>query len=252
MSNLGKGLLIFALVGALAAGVVGYLLSQKLDQTKSDLDAANTKAAGLSKQLGKAQSDLKDAQEAQKVAEQKASDDDAKITDLNNQLTEAQKKATDAQAAADSAKNDLATATQKLNDINTQLAGQTPQQMKDAVAQAQKDAADAQAQQKVLQDSLDQSNQKVKDLIADINNASKKIEPPGVSGKVTFVDRTWNFVVLDVGLDAGVVPNGELIVYRGKTFLGKVRVTRADPGDAVAEILPDNKGEIEVGDAVLN
>jgi len=48
------------------------------------------------------------------------------------------------------------------------------------------------------------------------------------------------------------VPNGELIVYRGKTFLGKIRVTRADPGDSVAEILPDIKGNIQVGDRVLN
>jgi hypothetical protein len=105
---------------------------------------------------------------------------------------------------------------------------------------------------KIVQDLEQQDKQKIQDLMADINNENKKVEPPGVSGKVTFVDRTWNFVVLDVGLDAGVVPNGELIVYRGKTFLGKIRVTRADPNDSVAEILPDIKGNIQVGDAVLN
>ncbi len=103
-----------------------------------------------------------------------------------------------------------------------------------------------------MQDNLDQANQKIKQLIVDINNSKNKFIPPGVSGKVTFVDNTWNFVVLDVGLDAGVVPNGELIVYRGKKFLGKLRVTRADPNDSVAEILPDLKGNIQVGDAVLN
>ena len=75
---------------------------------------------------------------------------------------------------------------------------------------------------------------------------------PGVSGKVTFVDNTWNFVVLDVGLANGVVPNGELIVYRGRSFLGKVKVTKVDPNDAVAEILPDTKGVIQIGDSVLN
>ena len=47
-------------------------------------------------------------------------------------------------------------------------------------------------------------------------------------------------------------PNGELIVYRGQNFLGKVRVTKADPNDSVAEILPDIKGDIQVGDDVLN
>jgi hypothetical protein len=59
-------------------------------------------------------------------------------------------------------------------------------------------------------------------------------------------------VILNVGLSNGVVPNGELIVYRGRTFLGKVRITKADQNDSVAEILPDIKGNIQIGDAVLN
>jgi hypothetical protein len=252
MSNLGKGLLFFALVGAIAAGVMGYLVTGKWNETKADLTTANGHVTTLTGQLKTAQNDLKTAQDAQKVAEQKASDDDTKITDLNNQLTTAQKDATDAKAALDGAKKEAADAKQQFDTLTASLGGKTPADFQKSVDDATKQAADAVAQQKVLQDGLDQANQKVKDLIADINEEKNKTEPPGVSGKVTFVDRTWNFVVLDVGLDAGVVPNGELIVYRGKTFLGKVRVTRADPNDAVAEILPDVKGQIQVGDAVLN
>jgi ABC-type Na+ efflux pump permease subunit len=252
MSNLGKGLLFFALVGAIAAGVMGYLVTGKWNETKADLVTANGHVTTLTGQLKTAQNDLKTAQDAQKVAEQKASDDDAKITGLNNDLTTAQKDAADAKGALDAAKKDAADAKAQVAQMTSDLGGRTVQQYKDDVTTAQKNAADAQAQQKVLQDGLDQANQKIKDLIVDINNEKTHTLPPGVSGKVTFVDRTWNFVVLDVGLDAGVVPNGELIVYRGKTFLGKVRVTRADPNDAVAEILPDIKGQIQVGDAVLN
>ncbi len=252
MSKLGKGLLIFALLGAIAAGVAGYLLTGKYREAKSDRDAANTKAQQLTTQLKTAQTDLKTAQDAQKAAEDKATTDDSKITDLNNQLTQAQKDAADAKSALDGAKKDASDAKAQVAQMTADLGGKTVQQYKDDVAAAEKNAADAQAQQKVLQDSLDQSNQRVKDLLVAINNEGKKTEPPGVSGKVTFVDRTWNFVVLDVGIDAGVVPNGELIVYRGHQFLGKVRVTRADPSDSVAEILPDIKGQIQVGDAVLN
>jgi hypothetical protein len=76
--------------------------------------------------------------------------------------------------------------------------------------------------------------------------------PPGISGKITFVNRAWNFVVLNVGLSNGVVPNGELIVYRGRNFLGKIKVTSAEDSTAVADILPDAKADIQVGDDVLN
>ncbi len=252
MSSIGKILLIVALLGAIAAGVMGYLVNVKWGETKADLSTANGKVTTLTGQLKTAQTDLKTAQDAQKAAEDKATADESKISDLNNQLTTATKDATDAKAALDTAKADAATANKSLADLQAKLNGKSVDDYMKDVADAQKQRDDAVAQQKVLQDSVDQSNQKIKDLMADINAEHNKTEPPGVSGKVTFVDRTWNFVVLDVGLDAGVVPNGELIVYRGKTFLGKVRITRADPNDAVAEILPDVKGQIQVGDAVLN
>ncbi len=252
MSSLGKGLLIFALVGALAAGVMAYLVSQQYTGAKTDLAGAQQKAQIAIKQLAKAQDDTKTAQAAQKDAEDKATTDEGKLTDLTTTLTQAQKDRDDAKAAASKAQDDLTAAQQKLNDLTTSLGGQTPDQWKATIAQDQKDRDDAQSQLKVVQDQLQQSEDSVKKLTTEINASNQHLEPPGVSGKVTFVDRTWNFVVLDVGLDAGVVPNGELIVYRGKNFLGKIRVTRADPNDAVAEILPDVKGEIEVGDAVLN
>ena len=252
MSNLGKIFLWIALVGAIAAGVAGFLLMQAHDTVKQNLADSQQKEAAEEKALVTAKTQLTDAQAAQKAAEQKATDDDSKITDLNNQLTTAQSDAANAKAALGKAQDDTKAAQAKVDQMTSDLGGKTVQQYKDDVAAAQKDRDDAVAQQKILQDSLQQANQKVADMVDAINRSKTATNKPGVSGKVTFVDRTWNFVVLDVGLDAGVVPNGELIVYRNNKFLGKVRVTRADPGDSVAEILPDLKGNIQVGDAVLN
>jgi len=252
MSKLGKIFLFLAFAGALAAAVAGYLLIEARGVDQSNLATAQQKAAAEEKAVVQAKSQVQEAQTAEKTAEQKASDDDSKITDLNNQLTTAQKDAADAHAAVKQAQDDAKAAADKLADITTKMGGKTPDDFQKEVDDATKNAADAQSQLKIVQDQAQQDEQKIKDLMADINMEGQKKEPPGVSGKVTFVDRTWNFVVLDVGLDAGVVPNGELIVYRGKTFLGKIRVTRADPNDSVAEILPDIKGNIQVGDAVLN
>jgi cell shape-determining protein MreC len=135
--------------------------------------------------------------------------------------------------------------------ITKTLNGKTADEIVAAEAKAESDLSAAQAEQKIIQDQLQASQQQVADL-TDAINRSKTGQMPGVSGKVTFVDYAWNFVILDVGLSAGVVPNGELIVYRDKAFLGKVRVTKVDPNDSVAEILPDIQGRIQVGDKVLN
>ena len=175
----------------------------------------------------------------------------SKIDDLNTQLTATQKQTADNAASLQTA-NDAAKAAQdKLDAINKTLNGKSPQDLVDAAAKAQSDLAAAQAEQKILQDQLQASQSQIADLTDAINRA-KTGQMPGVSGKVTFVDHAWNFVILDVGLSNGVVPNGELIVYRGRTFLGKIKVTKVDPNDAVAEILPDIKGDIQIGDSVLN
>ena len=103
-----------------------------------------------------------------------------------------------------------------------------------------------------MQDQLQAAVKQAEDYKAEINKATVGTIPPGVTGKVTFVNRTWNFVVLNVGLSNGVVPNGELVVYRGRDFLGKVKVTSAEDNTAVADILPGAKADIQVGDDVIN
>ena len=119
-------------------------------------------------------------------------------------------------------------------------------------AKAESDLATAQSEQKILADSLQSTQQQVADLKDEINRKKTGLMPPGISGRVTFVNRTWNFVVLDVGLSNGIVPNGELIVYRNNSFLGKVKVTSAEANTSVADIEPSVKGDIQTGDYVLN
>jgi cell shape-determining protein MreC len=184
-------------------------------------------------------------------SDKQLADATSKISDLNTQLTTAQQQAKDAATALQTANDAAKTAKDALDAINQKLNGETPDQYIADKQKAESDLAAAQAEQKILQDSLQSTQQQVADL-TDAINRSKTGQMPGVSGKITFVDHAWNFVILNVGLSNGVVPNGELIVYRGRTFLGKVRVTKVDPNDAVAEILPDIKGDIQIGDSVLN
>jgi len=247
MSPLGKILLIVAFIGAIAAAIAGGLLinQRKADaQTLADTVTAKTAAESAQK---KAQADA-----AATDASTKLTTANGKIDDLNTQLTTATKNLADAQSAATTATAAAKDASDKLAAFNTTLGGQTPDQLVADKKKAQDDLAAAQAEQKIIQDQLQQEQNQVVSLQDSLNRQKTGSMPPGISGKVTFVDHAWNFVILDVGQSAGVVPNGELIIYRGHNFLGKVRVTKVDPNDAVAEILPDVKGDIQIGDAVLN
>jgi hypothetical protein len=252
MSQLGKYLLYFALAGAVVAALMGGLvIKQRWDDTAT---LKQTLADKTSAQQA-AKKDLADAQAAKSAQ----ADSDAKLTtatstisDLNTQLEAAKKQVSDATAATAAANDATKTAQDALDAIKKTLNGKTAEEIVAAEAKAESDLTAAQSEQKIMQDQLQASQTDVSTLRDALRRSATSTQPPGISGKVTFVDHPWNFVILDVGISAGVVPNGELIVYRGRTFLGKVRVTKVDPDDAVAEILPDVQGDIQIGDSVLN
>jgi hypothetical protein len=251
MSKLGKILLWVALAGALVAVAAGVALIFQYNGEKADLSHSQASEAADQQMIAKQKAENTQLATAKADSDKQLADATSKIDDLNTQLTTAQKAEDDAKTAVQTANDAAKAAKDALDAINQKLNGETPDQYIAEKQKAESDLAAAQAEQKILQDSLQSTQQQVADL-TDAINRSKTGKMPGVSGKVTFVDNAWNFVILNVGLSSGVVPNGELIVYRGHTFLGKVRVTRVDSNDAVAEILPDVKGEIQIGDSVLN
>jgi predicted RNase H-like nuclease (RuvC/YqgF family) len=252
MSQLGKILLYVALVGAFVAAGAGYMAYQKFGTDKSDLTTSQQEAQTAKSAAAKASQEAQAATQASEAAKTDLATAQSKVDDLNGKLTKAQQTQDDLTAAVAQAKDTATKAQADLQKINDSLGGQTAEQIKAAAQTAQDKLQADEAEQKILQDQLQQSQTLVDSLKKDINNAKVGFIPPGVSGKVTFVNRTWNFVVLNVGLSNGVVPNGELIVYRGKNFLGKVRVTSAEANTSVADILPDAKPNIQIGDDVLN
>lgn len=81
---------------------------------------------------------------------------------------------------------------------------------------------------------------------------SSKTPMPLLSGKVIETNPAWNFVILDVGRMHGVKVNGELIVHRGDTYVGKVRIVDVRQKVSIANVRRDwLVMPIEAGDLVF-
>ena len=251
MSQTGKILLYVALVGAAAAVVMGFLIVSQRSQDKAQLAQSQAQVLVETKAKQKAQAETDALTKAKADEDTELATQKSKVDELNGKLADAQKKQSDLEAAVTTSTDTAKKAQAELDRINTVLDGVKPEDMKANVAKLTDQVKADAAEQKILQDQLQAAVKQVEDLKLAINN-TKTATMPGVSGKVTFVNRTWNFVVLNVGLSNGVVPNGELIVYRGNGFLGKIKVTSAEDNSAVADILPGAKADIQVGDDVLH
>jgi len=252
MSSLGKILLIVAGVGAAVALVFGWLVIGKYNDTKTNLAQTATAEQVAVKNAATEKAAAEAAAQAQADAEKKLADSSTTVTTLTSQLADAKQKESDATDALTQAKAAADKATADLATLTASLKGHTADELLAATDKAQKDLQASLDEQKIMADNLQASEKQVADLKDAINRKATGTNLPGISGKVTWVNRTWNFVVLDVGLSNGVVPNGELIVYRKNSFLGKVKVTSVDSNSCVADIMPDVKGDIQVGDYVLN
>jgi hypothetical protein len=242
--------LIIAILAGLGAGVVSYLeVSDKipaLTKQRDDEHTAKVTALGdLSKtktELAKTKNDL--SQTKQDLADTQADRDKAVAR-------------ADAQGKrADELSDKLGKVTQERDEAQNSLAAYkatdlTPEQ----VFKLSKDLKTARAEVEVV------NGEKVVlfHTIARLTNElAKYIGPDNVvklrsdlHGKILVVDPKWDFVVLDVGEDQGVISAGELLVSRQGKLVAKVVVRSVEKNRSIANLVPGWKiGEMLEGDEV--
>ena len=242
--------LIIAIIAGLAAGVLSYiqatdkipaLINQRDEQKKAkDTEiAAHKKTTG---ELKKTASELKDTQTEladTKGERDKAVAEAAKKTkaaeDLNVRLTKITQERDDAQ-----------------NDLTAYKAtGLTP----DQVNKLNKTLKDANAQISAINSEkvvLLRSNTKLKNELDKLIGTEPFVKlRADLHGKILVVDPKWDFVVLDVGEDQGVITDGELLVSRSGKLVAKVIVRSVQRDRCIANIIPGWKiGDPIEGDEV--
>jgi septal ring factor EnvC (AmiA/AmiB activator) len=243
--------LLIAIVAGLTAGVLNFVkvkenitvLRTDLKTTQDNLASTKTDLNNTKSTLAKTESDLKrttqqlaaavaerdKAVKAEALAQQRAQ----KLTD---EMTDVRKKLDDAQAELAAYK----------------VAGMTPLEV-----------ANANKQIKELQNTLNALRAENKILGTTIRNLKSELAiyrdpdsrpslPATLHGKVVVYDPKWEFVLLDVGEDQGVVVNGELLVNRNGKLIAKVIVRSIQKDRCIANIVSGWKyGELIEGDSVI-
>jgi vacuolar-type H+-ATPase subunit I/STV1 len=243
--------LIVAILAALGAGVVNFVvvkdkigaLTDDRNTQRADKITAQTDLASTKKDLAKTQGDLRqtqsqlaDANAARKSAEDMAAAQTRRADDLSDKLAKTAQE-------RDAAQNDLAAYK------NTEL---TPEQivklrldLKDAQV-----AVDVANQEKAV---LFRSNVRLSNDLAKVTGTGDYVVKlrADLKGKIVDVDPKWDFVVLNIGEDEGVLEDGELLVSRDGKLVAKVVVRSIEKDRCIANIVPGWKlGEVFEGDQV--
>lgn len=191
------------------------------------------------------------------------------------------------QAELADTRNQLASTTTKLNNTETALASATlkltdTEAAKVALTKDLEKARDEKsaAQQELARwEAISIRPDQVKQLVADLKASQKTIAileeekkillrpdrfgprnlneddvplPHGLKGMVKVVDPKWDFVVLDIGANHGVLQNGVMMVHRDSKLIGKVKIVNVMGDRCVANVMPGwMSREIKEGDQVL-
>jgi hypothetical protein len=80
------------------------------------------------------------------------------------------------------------------------------------------------------------------------------ISNPSIRGRVLAVNQAYNFVVLNLGGRQGLEANAEMLVLRGGTLIGKIRVSSVEPATAIGDIVGSSLArgvQVQPGDIVV-
>jgi hypothetical protein len=243
--------LIIAILAALGAGTLNVLqVRQKINTLITQRDDYHSKLTDTQGKLAKTQRDLDTTKSTLQQTQQQLADSRA-----------AQKKAEDTAAAqvkrADDLNAQLTKVTQDRDAAQAELAaykatGKSPQEVLQLVALIKQDQDTISAindEKKVLTRKLLSVQNQLNELIG--TNYVVKL-PADLKGQVVVVDPKWDFVVLNIGDDQGVLQDGEMLVSRDGKLVAKVIVRTVEKDRCIANIMPGWKlGEVYEGDQVI-
>lgn len=242
--------LIVAILAGLGAAGLGYYevstqipsLTKQRDDENSAKKQALTELASTKTTLKKTQGDL--AQTKQE------------LTNTQGERDKAIARANDQQKRADQLTDKLSKVTQQRDDAQASLASYTASGLTaDQVFKLNKTLKDTLAEVDVMNGEKMVMMHKITVLT---NELAKFIGPDNVvrlpaslHGKIVAVDPKWDFVVLNIGEDQGLIPDGELLVSRHGKLVAKVIVRTVEKDRSIANLVPGWRlGDMYEGDAV--
>jgi hypothetical protein len=244
--------LIIAILAALAVGALNFVkVKEKITTLKDQRDTEQKAKVEAQTERDKTKADLdkttKDLKQTKDTLELTSAERDKAVTEAAIQL-----------AKATELTEKLAKTTQDRDDAQAnlqryKLTGFQPEQIL-AFGKQIKDA----------QDALEVAMEEKKILLHELAKTKARLAkyedrewtppalPANLKGKILVADPKWEFVVLDVGENQGVLEDGELLVNRNGKLIAKIRVRSVQKDRSIANVLPGWKlADLMEGDQVI-
>ncbi|MGZ8901054.1 MAG: hypothetical protein ACXW3Z_13255 [Limisphaerales bacterium] len=226
-------------------------LGGKINQLTTDLQATTTDLEQSRATEQKQRTDIK-------ALRTQVEDTTRILGEATNALVQAESKAQEQQTRADRAMAELNTVTGERNTAQQELSQwrlfeMSPEQIRNQLTRLRQ----VEREREVFVTENKTQSRKISDLERRLNRyegdeIAEVPLPPGTKGNIVAVDPKYDFVVIDIGAQQGVLQDAKMMINRDGKLIGKVKITTVEPNRSVANILPEWKqDEVMEGDQVL-
>lgn len=241
------------------AVVFGVLNNLKVRSLRADAITAMAERDAAERRRATQEKDLKTREVNVAEASAKFSDTENKTAKAEAEFIKVQAEKADLQAKLQAKETEIL-ALQTRIDEGTNKSPANPGAPSTIELQAQLDDARSQL------DAAEREKALLSDKIRTVQDRSTQLEEDkkrrataaavkaGVRGTVLAVNQAYNFVVLNLGGRHGVEPNAEMLVVRGGTLIGKIRVSSVEPSTAIGDIITSSLArgvQVQPGDIVI-
>jgi acyl-CoA synthetase (AMP-forming)/AMP-acid ligase II len=242
-------LIVAILAGLGAAGLGYYEVSNQIPALTAQRDTENTAKKDA---LGK----LSTSEKNLKVTKAELATTQGELADTKGERDKAVARAQAQSDRADKLSDQLAKAVEERDAAQNLLASYkatdlTPEQiitLNKQIKNANAQIAVINGEKGILARELAKKTAELERIVG--NDPTVKL-PAELKGKIVVVDPKWDFVVLNIGDDRGVLQDGELLVSRNGKLVAKVVVRSVQKDRCVANVIPGWKlGEMIEGDDV--
>ena len=253
--------LILASVGLLSLAAVFALLNlQKTRGLRTEIVQSESARQTAERQRISREKQLKEREAAVAAANAKFGDTQTKATNTEAELAKVQAEKNELQTKLRANETEIADLRKRIESAEPKTAPGAVPATSTAELQAQLEDAkkqlDAAEREKIL---LSDKMKVTQDKSTQLETEKKHRPPsgpsnPGIRGTVLAVNQAYNFVVLNMGARQGVEPNSEMLILRGGSFIGKIRISSVEPATAIGDIITSTLArgvQVQPGDTVV-
>lgn len=260
--NSPKTLIGLSLFLLLSSAVFGVLNGTKVHGLRNEIVTANAQRQRSENQRVAAEKSMKTREAKVSDEQAKVSDNEKRIADQEAEVVKMQTEKSDLQAKLQANETQIAELQKHIEELSKNPPSPNPgapsvQELQAQLDTARKQVDDSEREKSFLAEKFQPPSARQQTRGPEVMVQRRTSAPAfrgSIRGTVLAVNSAYNFVVLNLGNRNGVETNAEMLVLRGGTPIGKIRISSVEPATAIGDIMTSTleRGvQVQPGDTVI-